>query len=316
METSARLIHLTVSEPGLRLDKYLAKSCDLTRSQIQSLIELGRVTVDGRVEKASYKPRVGEHIRVDVPPVEPAPQLVPEDIPIRIVYEDDELLVVDKPAGITVYPAPGHPNQTLMNAILARCPEISGIEGSVRPGIVHRLDKDTSGLMVVAKTKAAQLELIGQMKRREMTKKYIVAVRGLPQPPEGIINAPIGRHPRDRKRMSITPRGREATTSYRVLRELKSCSLVEATLHTGRTHQIRVHFSHKGHPVIGDPTYGVRSPYLDRQFLHAYLLGFHLPSTGEYVEFRSELPPDLRQALEGISPTCSGEPLSGRRRRP
>lgn len=301
MET-ARTIRLTADEGNLRLDRYISQSCtELTRSHIRKLIEDGRVTVNDRLAKPSLKSKVGDVIVIKLPPPSLPPALVPEEIPLTIIYEDDDLLVVDKPADTTVYPAPGHPSHTLMNAVLAHCPEIADIDSSVRPGIVHRLDKDTSGLMVVAKNKAAQLYLAAQMKRRSMQKRYLVVVRGHPKQAEGTIEAPIGRHPKDRKRMAVIPQGREARTSYRVVRRLDGYSLVEATLQTGRTHQIRVHFSSIGCPVAGDAAYGVRLPYLGRQFLHAYLLGFRLPSTGEYMEFTSQLPADLERALDYLS---------------
>jgi 23S rRNA pseudouridine1911/1915/1917 synthase len=251
--------------------------------------------------KPSLKPKVGDVVVINLPPPSPAPTLVPQSIPLALVYEDDDLLVIDKPAGITVYPAPGHPSHTVINALLAHCPQISAIDSSLRPGIVHRLDKDTSGLMIVAKNKAAQLNLSAQFSSRHVLKRYLVLVKGRPSPEEGAIEAPIGRHPRDRKRMAVIPRGREARTLYRVVKYLSGYTLVEATPQTGRTHQIRVHFSSRGYPVAGDPVYGVRLPYLGRQFIHACLLGFKLPSTREYVEFRSELPAELAQVLECLS---------------
>jgi 23S rRNA pseudouridine1911/1915/1917 synthase len=301
MET-ARTIRLIVDKAGLRLDRYISQTCaELTRSYIQKLIEERRVTINSKAVKPSHKPKVGDVIIINVPPPSPSPALIPQEIPLSIIYEDNDLMVVDKPSDMTVYPAPGHPSCTLMNAILAHCPDISTIDSSVRPGIVHRLDKDTSGLMVVAKNKAAQLNLAAQLKRRTILKKYLVLVKGRPSPEEGVIEAPIGRHPKDRKRMAVVPQGREARTSYRVMRHFKGYSLLEVTPHTGRTHQIRVHFSTIGCPVAGDPFYGVRSPYLKRQFLHAFLLGFKLPSTGEYAEFKSELPAELQQVLERLS---------------
>jgi len=301
MET-ARSIRLVVDKASLRLDRYISQTCaELTRSYIQKLIEEGRVTINSKAVKPSQKPKVGDVIIINVPPPSPSPALIPQEIPLSIIYEDNDLMVVDKPSDMTVYPAPGHPSCTLMNAILAHCPGISAIDSSVRPGIVHRLDKDTSGLMVVAKNKVAQLNLAAQLKRRTMLKKYSVLVKGRPSPEEGVIEAPIGRHPKDRKRMAVVHQGREALTSYRVVRHFKGYSLLEVTPHTGRTHQIRVHFSTIGCPVAGDPVYGVRSPYLKRQFLHAFLLGFKLPSTREYAEFRSDLPADLEQALERLS---------------
>ncbi|MBM4462430.1 MAG: RluA family pseudouridine synthase [Chloroflexi bacterium] len=301
MET-ARTIRLVVDKVGLRLDRYISQTCpELTRSYIQKLIDEGRVTINSKAAKPSHKPKVGDEIIINVPPPSPSPVLIPQGIPLSIIYEDNDLMVVDKPSRMTVYPAPGHPSHTLMNAILAHCPGISAIDSSVRPGIVHRLDKDTSGLMVVAKNKAAQLNLAAQLKRRTMLKRYFVLVKGCPSPEEGVVEAPIGRHPKDRKRMAVVPQGREARTSYRVMRHFKGYSLLEATPHTGRTHQIRVHFSTIGCPVAGDPVYGIRLPYLKRQFLHAFLLGFESPSTGEYAEFRSDLPAELEQALEHLS---------------
>lgn len=297
-----RTLCLEVEEANHRLDSYISRLCqDLSRSYIQKLIDDGFVTVNDQVVKPSYKTRAGDTILIELPPPPPPASLLPESIPLAVVYEDNDLMVIDKPAGITVHPAPGNPNHTLVNAVLAHCPDIIGLDTSLRPGIVHRLDKNTSGLMVVAKNKETQLNLSAQLKNRRILKKYLVLVRGCPFPEEGEISAPIGRHPKNRKKMAVVPEGREAHTSYRVIRPMKGYSLVEATIRTGRTHQIRVHFSSIGHPVIGDDTYGVRTPYLDRQFLHAYMLGFRLPGIGEWVEFTSELPADLEQALANLS---------------
>jgi len=294
-------LQFTVARGGIRLDKYIAEECpELSRSYIQKLIDEGHITVNDAVVKRGSRLGIGDRVSVIIPPSAP-PSPLPEEIPLNIVYEDSDLLVVDKPAGITVHPAPGHPSHTLVNAILAVCPDLAGIGGSLRPGIVHRLDKDTSGLMVVAKNKAAHLNLAAQLKSRRMLKRYLVLVKRCPSPEQGSIQAPIGRHPRDRKRMAVVPNGREALTFYRVVRHLDSYTLIEATPRTGRTHQVRVHFSSIGCPVAGDAVYGVRMPYLGRQFLHAFLLGFKLPSTGEYMEFRSELPAELEQALERLS---------------
>jgi 23S rRNA pseudouridine1911/1915/1917 synthase len=298
----ARTLRLAADRASVRLDLYISQSVEgLTRSFVQKLISSGCVTVNGEVAKPSHKVRADDAIVVNLPAPEPSPTLVAEDIPIGILYQDDDVLIVDKPAGIAVYPAPGHPSHTLMNAVLAHCPDISLIDGSVRPGVVHRLDKNTSGVMMVAKSKAAQVDLSAQMKGRRVLKKYLVLVKGHPSPEEGVIEAPIGRHFKDRKRMAVTATGRQARTLYRVIRRLDGYSLVEATLQTGRTHQIRVHFSHRGWLVAGDATYGVRVEWLDRQFVHASCLGFHLPSSGEWMEFSSRLPVDLEEALEKAS---------------
>ncbi|MBE0415439.1 MAG: RluA family pseudouridine synthase [Dehalococcoidia bacterium] len=299
---SSRL-EFTVTRAGVRLDKYIAEEYpELSRTRIQKLISEGFITVNDRVAKGSLKLNIGDKITAIIPPPVSITPL-PEKIPLTIVYEDNDLLVVDKPAGLAVHPAPGHPSHTLVNAILAHCPDLALTSrgGSVRPGIVHRLDKNTSGLMVVAKNDASHQNLSNQIKARSVVKRYLVLVQGHLSPERGIIEAPIGRDPGNRKRMAVVSEGREARTQYRVIRYLDSYTLLEVTLETGRTHQIRVHLSAIGFPVVGDEVYGRRSPYLGRQFVHACHLGFRLPSSGEYVEFRSKLPPDLEQALEHIS---------------
>lgn len=294
-----RTVRLVADRAGIRLDQYICQSCTgISRTSVQRLIGDGHVSLNDMAAKASQKIRPGDLIVVHVPPPEPSLLLVPESIPLDILYEDADIVVVNKPAGVTVYPAPGHPRQTLMNAILAHCPDVSKIDGSVRPGIVHRLDKDTSGVMVVAKNKAAHLNLSAQLKNRRVLKQYLVLVRGNPAPDRGTVEAPIGRHPRDRKRMAVISGGRHARTLYRVVRRLGSYALVEATLETGRTHQIRVHFSHAGWPVAGDGVYGAKVGWLGRQFVHASRLGLRLPSNGEWVVFSAELPRDLKEALE------------------
>jgi 23S rRNA pseudouridine1911/1915/1917 synthase len=222
-------------------------------------------------------------------------------MPLSIIYQDEDVLVLNKPAGLAVHPAPGHPSHTLVNAILSHFPQLADMSSSLRPGIVHRLDKDTSGVMLVAKNSAAQAKLAEQFKARSVTKAYLVLVKGRLTPENGIIEAPIGRDPRNRKLMAVVTSGREARTEYRVVKYLDDYTLLEVMPETGRTHQIRVHLSAIGYPVVGDKIYGVKSPSLSRQFVHAYRLGFKLPSTGEYVEFEAELPPDLAQALEDIA---------------
>ncbi len=282
---------------GVRLDKYVAERCHLSRSRVQKLITEGLVLVEGQPAKPSRKLESGEVISVTLPP-SPSVQLEPEAIPLQIVYEDSEVLVIDKPPGLTVHPAPGHESGTLVNAILAHYPELAKL-GPARPGIVHRLDKDTSGLLVVAKSETTRLFLVEQLRRREFKKGYLALIRGHLSPTEGVIEGPVGRHPRNRKLMAVTQRGKEARTRYRVREYLKGHTLLEIETETGRTHQIRVHLSAIGYPIVGDPVYGVKSPFLKRQFLHAHRLGFKLPS-GKWVEFTSDLPPDLRQALELI----------------
>ncbi|MFQ6057261.1 MAG: RluA family pseudouridine synthase [Anaerolineae bacterium] len=298
-----RVIQLRATEPGERVDKYVAQVVpDLSRSLIQRLIREGRVTVDGRAIKASYRVETGDEIVVQVPPPE-AMELEPEAIPLDVVYEDEDLIVVNKPSGLVVHPSHGHRRGTLVNAILAHCPDLGGINGTLRPGIVHRLDKDTSGLIIVAKNDAAQQSLQQQFKGRHVKKVYLALVEGRLEPKRGLIEAPIGRHPRQRKRMAVTARGgREARTEYRVLEYLGEYTLVEAHPLTGRTHQVRVHFASLGHPLVGDPVYGFRRQRLGlgRQFLHAWKLGFRLPSSGQPIELTAELPQDLHQVLQEL----------------
>ena len=292
---------LTVDAPGERLDRFVAARCPgLSRTHAQELIEAGLVTVNGRPARSSLKPGPGDIVQVTVPD-EPPSRLQPEKMPLNIVYEDSEVLVIDKPAGLTVHPAPGHPGHTLANAILNYLPALAEDTASLRAGLVHRLDRDTSGLLVVAKNRAAQADLSDQFKSRTVSKSYLVLVRGRLSPESGAIEANIGRDPRKRQRMAVVAGGREARTGYRVLRYVRGYSLLEIKPETGRTHQIRVHLAAIGFPVVGDATYGVRSPHVARQFLHASRLGFRLPSSGRYVEFESPLPPDLARALEEIS---------------
>jgi len=290
---------LTAGLAGARLDKFVGDSCPgLSRTHAQKLIAEGFITVNGRRAKSSLKLSVGDKIDISIPPDSPGP-LSPEDIPLKIVYEDADLLVVDKPAGLAVHPAPGHPSHTLVNAVLGYLPALAG-DDFIRPGIVHRLDKNTSGLIIVAKNRAAHENLSDQFKARSVSKSYIVLVKGRLVPESGVIEAAIGRDPRNRQRMAVVAKGREARTEYRVLKYLKDHTLLEIRPRTGRTHQIRVHLAAIGFPVVGDAAYGVASPHLSRQFLHASRLGFNLPSTGKYVEFTSPLPPDLEKALEEI----------------
>jgi 23S rRNA pseudouridine1911/1915/1917 synthase len=282
-----------------RLDRYLASVLpQLSRAYLQKLIEQGYVRVNGETTKASQRLDEADCITVKLPPLPAGPAA--EAMPLAIVYEDGDVLVTDKPAGLTVHPAPGHPGHTLVNAILAHSPTLAAGAEPMRPGIIHRLDKDTSGLMVIAKNDPARQYVAAQFKSRTVIKGYLVLVKGRLFPEQGIIEAPIGRDPHRRQRMAIVEAGKEAATRYQVRKYLDGYTLVEVTPVTGRTHQIRVHLSAIGHPVIGDPVYGIKSPYLDRQFVHAYRLGFLLPSTGQYMEFTSPLPADLERALQQL----------------
>ena len=297
---------LTVDKAGLRLDKYVVERCpDLSRTYIQKLITQGLITVNDQPTRPAVKLEAGDIVDITMPPHSPSP-ITAEEIPLKIVYEDNDLLVIDKPAGLTTHPAPGYAEHTLVNAILSHIPDLAQFGGSMRPGIVHRLDKDTSGLLIIAKNLSAQANLIEQFKKYEVSKLYLALVKGHLTPERGIIEAAIGRHPADRKRMAVVAHGKEARSEYRVLKYFDSYTLLEVKLETGRTHQIRVHLAAIGFPVVGDATYGFKVPFLNRQFLHAYKLSFKLPSSGEYVEFKSELPEDLKKALEEIGEKGEG----------
>ncbi len=299
-EAVARRQVLTVQQEEARLDAYLARvEPSLSRSRIKSLIEEGHVLVDGGPCKPSRRLRPGERLVLSIPPAQPI-ELQPEPIPLHVAYQDEHLLVVDKPAGLSVHPGPGHPAHTMVNALLALAPDLPGIGGYLRPGIVHRLDKDTSGLMVVAKTEAAHVHLSRQLKERAMSKGYLALAHGRITRAQDTIDAPLGRHPVHRKRMAVVSDGRTAQTTYRVLRHFQDATYLDVTTHTGRTHQIRVHLAHIGHPLVGDAVYGRKHPQLQRHFLHAHKLGFTHPSTGEWVEFTAPLPDDLLELLESI----------------
>jgi 23S rRNA pseudouridine1911/1915/1917 synthase len=300
---NTREYSFVVGSQEIRLDRYVAENCpELTRSRAQKLIGDGLVRVNGAVAKAGLRLSNGDLVTVTIPP--PTTGLLePEAIPFDILYEDDDVLVIDKPAGLPVHPAPGHPEHTLVNAILAYLSVAPDTGDPLRPGIVHRLDMDTSGVMLVAKNRVARANLVEQFKTHSVVKLYLVLVRGHLAPERGVIEAPVGRAPRNRKRMAVVAegQGRPARTEYRVLKYINNYSLLEVTPETGRTHQIRVHLAAIGHPVVGDATYGVKSALLSRQFVHASRLGFRLPSSGEYVEFEASLPPDLAKTLDDIS---------------
>ena len=296
-----------------RLDSWLAARLDLSRSRAAQLIEGGQVLLNGRPPRKRDVPVPGDRITVQHLPPAPSP-IAAEDIPLDIVYQDDELLVVNKPAGMVVHPAPGHRGGTLVNALLHAVGGLSGIGGVARPGILHRLDKDTSGLLVVAKTDAAHRVLAEELKRRRVRRRYLTAAWGHLPEERFTVDAPIARHPGDRLRMAVVASGRRAVTHFRRLERWPTADLLEAQLETGRTHQIRVHLLHLGHPVVGDETYGKgkergfsgatrgwalelarRTP---RHFLHAWDLRFPHPRTGEELRFRAPLPPDLQGVVD------------------
>jgi 23S rRNA pseudouridine1911/1915/1917 synthase len=308
--SGGRQVHLTVAseQSGLRLDLFLTgREIGLSRSQTQRAVEEGRVQVNGRPVRSGRKVKAGDDVTICLPEARPS-GVLPEAIPLKILYEDASLLVIDKPAGMVVHPAAGHSNGTLVNALLHHCRDLSGIGGVLRPGIVHRLDKGTSGLLVVAKSDEAHRGLAGQFKRHEVRKTYLALVYGDPKTDRGRIEAAVGRHPTDRKRMSTqSRRGRSAVTVWRVRERYGVAALLEVDIETGRTHQIRVHLTDLGHPVVGDRVYGgagrirtvgdpaarSRMKAFDRQALHAWRLAFTHPVTGEKMKFSSPLPEDV-----------------------
>lgn len=297
---------LTSQQAGQRLDKLIQELLpELTRSAVQRLIEQGYITKNGKLLRKNEKGSNGDQILVTIP--EPVPvDIVAEHIPLQIVYEDADLLVVNKPKGMVVHPAAGHFSGTLVNALLYHCGvSLSGINGVIRPGIVHRIDKDTSGLLIVAKNDVSHQHLAAQIKAHTFTRKYEAIVYGNLKTENGIINAPIGRHPTERKRMAVTAQNsKPAVTHYQVLARYRNFTYLRLTLETGRTHQIRVHMAHIGHPIAGDPVYGPKKilTALNGQCLHARVIGFVHPTTGQYLEFTTELPPYFTQFLSGLTP--------------
>jgi 23S rRNA pseudouridine1911/1915/1917 synthase len=293
------------SEVGQRLDRYLALLIpDVSRTAIQHMITEGGVLVNGRSSKPGYALRNGDAIQVyHMLPLAQSSHVRPQSYPLEIVYEDKDLLVINKATGMVVHPAPGHHEDTLVNALLARYPQLQELKNDVRPGIVHRLDKDTSGLLIVAKNTHTQAALIEMMKQHAIVKRYLALVEGNISLDHGSIDAPIGRDPRNRQQMAITATGsRDARTHFRVLERFAHHTLLLLELETGRTHQIRVHLKAIGHPVVGDTVYGSghsrREPLVQRQFLHAYQLKFQHPTTGEVIELEAPLPEDLQAVLE------------------
>lgn len=289
---------------GMRIDRFIADSApELTRSAVVRLMEEGAVTVGGKTAGKNYRMRSGDVVELVMPdPV--LPEARPENIPLDIVYEDDDLLVVNKPRGMVVHPAAGNPDGTLVNALLYHCGDsLSGINGVLRPGIVHRIDKDTSGLLIVAKNDRSHKLLAEQIKEHSFTRKYQAVVVGNLRDDEGTVDAPIGRHPTDRKKMTVTAKNsREAVTHYKVLQRFGSYTHVELTLETGRTHQIRVHMAYLGHPVAGDPVYGGKKylTSLGGQCLHAYYISFLHPTTGQTLTLSAPLPDYFTKFLDSI----------------
>ncbi|HOI36477.1 MAG TPA: RluA family pseudouridine synthase [Bacillota bacterium] len=299
------------ADAGLRLDVYLAKEqVAPSRSFIQRLIEDGAVRVNGKVEiKPSYRVRASDVIEVSLPPPEDVSACVPpEDIAIAVLYEDDDLLVVDKPRGMTVHPGAGRTTGTLVNALLGRQMNLSGIGGPLRPGIVHRLDRNTTGVMIVAKTDQAHLRLAADLAAHRVGRHYLALVRGNIVENEGVVDAPIGRHAVDRKRQAVVVGGRRAVTHFRTLERFGDYTLIEATLETGRTHQIRVHMQYIGRPVAGDPVYGgVRDELgLAAQALHSAKVEFTHPATGRHMVFEADMPDDMRAAVGALRDRTRG----------
>ncbi len=296
---------VTSDDANQRLDLFLSSKLKKTRSSIIKLIKQKKVKVNGEVKKAGYLIKEGDHIQIQLPEVSEE-RLIPEPIPLKIVYKDDYLVVVDKPAGLVMYPAAGHYSGTLMNGLLYEVGRLATVGGPLRPGVVHRLDKDTSGLVVVALKDEAYYHLVEQFKQRTIERSYLAIVFGRLKEESGVIELPIGRSETHRKKTSNrTRRGKYAKTSWQVIQELRGATLIEARLSTGRTHQIRVHFASIGHPVIGDQVYGRKQTLvidnrkikIPRQMLHARTLGFKHPATGEWMRFESSPPDDMQRVL-------------------
>ncbi len=291
-------------QEDVRIDRYLAESCEsLSRSYIQKLLKNGEVLVDGKAVKASYRVCPGDQVLVDIPEAV-QPEIQAQDMELDILYEDSDVILVNKPKGMVVHPAAGHLNDTLVNGLMAHCrDQLSGINGVMRPGIVHRIDMDTTGVLIACKNDFAHNQIAAQLKEHSITRKYLAVVHGVIKEDEGTVDAPIGRHPVERKKMSVNEKnGRHAVTHYRVLRRFSGYTYIECQLETGRTHQIRVHMASIGHPLVGDEVYGPRKcPFsLQGQTLHAAVLGFIHPRTGEYLEFWAPLPEYFEKLLKKL----------------
>ena len=296
--------NVDASANNIRIARYLADQCpEHSRSYIQKLLKEEQVLVNGRVIKANYKTQSGDYIEFHIPDPEVL-DILPENIPLDILYEDDYVLVVNKPKDMVVHPSAGHTSGTLVNAVMAHCGEhLSGINGVLRPGIVHRIDKDTTGALLICKDDVVHRDLAEQLKEHSIKRRYRAVVQGNLKEDEGTVNAPVGRHPTDRKKMAIKHKnGKEAITHYKVLERFGQATYIECRLETGRTHQIRVHMASLGHPLLGDTVYGSsKNPYhLQGQALHAMILGFVHPITGEYLEFEAPLPEYFSKLLEKL----------------
>lgn len=293
-------MEVIIKEAGNRLDKALADLTELSRSQANEAIKAGTVLVNGKLSKAKYAVKEDDVITYEVPEEEVL-EYKAEDIPLDIIYEDADVAVVNKPQGMVVHPSAGHTSGTLVNALMYHVKDLSSINGVVRPGIVHRIDKDTSGLLMVAKNDKAHNALAAELKDKKSLRKYVAIVHGNLPNDRGVIEAPIGRSDKDRKKQAVTAKGKPAVTRFTVLERFGNYTLVELQLETGRTHQIRVHLAYIGHPVAGDPLYGPRKTLKGHgQFLHAKTLGFTHPTTGELVEFTAEEPAIFKETLEKL----------------
>ena len=296
---------VTSEDEGKRIDKFLSdRFSDVSRNHLQKMIERGEITVGGSPVKPNYKLRLQDeiHILTDTAPV--PVEIVPQDIPLSIIHEDDDILIIDKPKGMVVHPAPGHPDGTLVNAILFHCGKrLSGINGELRPGIVHRIDKDTTGSLIVCKNDCAHRRIAEQIAVHSIQRSYVGIVHGNVKEEEGTVDAPIGRDPKNRKRMAVhAPHGKEAVTHYHILKRLNGYTYLRFDLETGRTHQIRVHAASIGHPLLGDQVYGPKKcPFhLTGQTLHAWRIGFIHPSTDEYVEYEAPIPGYITELVEAL----------------
>ena len=305
------VIRVDSDADGERLDTALGILFpERSRSFFRKLIDRKQVLLNGKEAKASRTVSEGDTLSVEFPEAEPL-NILPEPIPLEIVYEDADVILVNKPQGMVVHPAAGHYTGTLLNGLLYHCKDLSGINGVLRPGIVHRIDKDTSGIVIACKNDAAHRCIAEQLAAHTVSRRYYALVHGGFREDGGTVDAPLGRHKTDRKKMAVVPDGKRAVTHFRVLERFERFTLVECRLETGRTHQIRVHMAHIGHPLAGDPVYGSgKAPFhTEGQMLHAYLLGFRAPSDGRYLEFTSDLPAHFREALEKLRKRAPVSPL-------